>query len=93
MAKCSIVVLNKFPICADFHSIGRYAVISSKKANAQLHAELKNFSTFTLVENQIYIKFIYEEDTAKTEAAAVMPGQIPVQRSDLPLFHPALTNF
>ena len=66
--------------------IFRYAVISSKKANAQLHAELKNFSTFTLVENQIYIKFIYEEDAAKTEAAAVMPGQIPVQRSVLDYF-------
>ena len=80
MAKCSIVVLNKFPICADFHSIGRYAVISSKKANAQLHAELKNFSTRVKVENQIYIKFIYEEDSAKGEAPTLMPGQIPVQK-------------
>lgn len=56
----------------------RYAVISSKKANSQLHAELKNFSTFTLVENQMYIKFIYEEDGGKD--ATVMPGQIPAAR-------------
>ena len=50
---------------------GRYLTIQSRKAAVQLSDCLKAFSSFVLLENTTYIKFLYNNEEKDEESAKV----------------------
>lgn len=62
--KIHILLANDHPLPKHLltpNSSGRYMAVQSRKAGVQLSDCLKRFSSFVLLENTTYIKFIYDD--------------------------------